>query len=152
MPGIVQAICISRNKGEIKEPVSQARFVTAHGIEHDAHAGPWHRQVSLLATESIEKIRRTIPDLADGAFAENVVTSGIDLLVLPVGTRLLFGEEIILEITQIGKECHNSCAIRQQTGDCVMPREGLFCRVIHGGMLRPGDAIAEPEQAGADHA
>ena len=141
MAGAVQAICISRNKGEIKKPVQLARFLIAHGIEGDAHAGPWPRQVSLLATESIQKVRRVIPDLADGAFAENVVTSGIDLLALGIGKRLQLGGQVILEITQIGKECHNSCPIRIQTGDCVMPREGIFCRVIRGGLLRPGDTV-----------
>ena len=141
MVGSVQAICISRNKGEIKEPVQQASFLIAHGIEGDAHAGPWHRQVSMLATESIQKIRLLIPDLADGAFAENVVTSGIDLLDLGIGRRVQLGDAVILEITQIGKECHNSCAIREQSGDCVMPREGIFCRVIQGGILRPGDSV-----------
>ncbi|MBU8870027.1 MAG: MOSC domain-containing protein [Gemmatimonadales bacterium] len=165
MPGKVQAICISRNKGEIKEPVAQGHFVEAHGLEGDAHAGPWHRQVSLLADESIQKIRRILPELADGAFAENIVTKGIDLLALGIGKRLELGDEIILEITQIGKECHSGCAIREITGDCVMPREGIFCRVIRGGILRPGDpvrALAEREatagksdvfpMAGTDHA
>lgn len=140
MAGVVQAICISRNKGETKDPVREARLRSGHGIEGDAHAGPWHRQVSLLAAESIDKIRRMIPDLADGAFAENVVTAGIELVTLPIGSRLALGDEVVLEVTQIGKECHNGCAIRELTGDCVMPREGIFCRVITGGLLRPGDA------------
>lgn len=141
MTGLVQAICISRNKGETKDPIERARFRAGHGIVGDAHAGPWHRQVSLLADESIETIRRVIPDLADGAFAENVVTSGIELVSLPIGARLRLGDDIVLEVTQIGKECHNSCAIRQKTGDCVMPREGIFCRVIRGGDLTVGEAV-----------
>jgi MOSC domain-containing protein YiiM len=112
-----------------------------HGIVGDAHAGPWHRQVSLLARESIDRVREVLPDLGDGDFAENVVTAGVDLPDLRIGDRLLLGGKSLLEVTQIGKECHEACAIRQAIGDCIMPREGIFCRVIEGGPLRAGDAV-----------
>jgi MOSC domain-containing protein YiiM len=141
LSGTIQAICISGEKGVVKEPVASAELRPEHGLVGDAHAGPWHRQVSLLAAESIAKIKAALPDLADGAFAENIVTEGVDLLTVPVGGRLLLGDGVELEVTQIGKECHNSCAIKQQTGDCVMPREGIFCRVIQGGLLKKGDPI-----------
>lgn len=135
------ALCLSTRKGIPKTPVDRAELLPDHGLTGDAHAGPWHRQVSLLATESIARVRRIIPDLAHGAFAENIVTEGIDLKSLPVGTRLQLGCAL-LEVTQIGKECHNDCAIKEATGDCVMPREGIFCRVLEGGVIRVGDAIA----------
>jgi len=140
MPARIEAICTSAEKGVIKTPAPRAELVPAHGIRGDAHAGNWHRQISLLATESIARVRRILPDLADGAFAENIVTSGIELKTLPVGTRLRLGSTLV-EVTQIGKECHNACAIKEATGDCVMPREGIFCRVIEGGTIRPGDAV-----------
>jgi MOSC domain-containing protein YiiM len=146
MTGRVTAICISQEKGVVKQPLAAVEVRADHGLVGDAHAGPWHRQVSLLATESIEKIRRVIPDLADGAFAENIVTEGVDLLSVPVGGRIRLGQGIELEVTQIGKECHNSCAIKQQTGDCVMPREGIFCRVLAGGTLKTGDLVKISEK------
>jgi len=138
--GRVQAICISAEKGVVKERVDSATFQPEHGIVGDAHAGPWHRQVSLLPGESIEQVRAMIPDLADGAFAENVVIAGLDFTRLVVGASVRLGREIELEVTQVGKECHRGCAIREITGDCIMPREGVFCRVVTGGELRPGDA------------
>ena len=141
MTGRVTAICLSKEKGVVKTPVDTIELRSGHGLVGDAHAGDWHRQVSLLATESIEKIRKSIPGLKDGAFAENIVTEGVDLLSVPVGGRIGLGETIELEVTQIGKECHNSCAIKQQTGDCVMPREGFFCRVLAGGILKIGDSV-----------
>lgn len=144
MTGRVAAICISEAKGVVKHAVGQAELRAGHGLVGDAHAGPWHRQVSLLAAESIARIRAKLPDLADGAFAENIVTEGVDLLAVPVGGRILLGEGIELEVTQIGKECHHSCAIRLQTGDCVMPREGIFCRVLRGGDLKKGDPVRIP--------
>ncbi len=125
----------------VKIPVDQAELRVAHGIVGDAHAGDWHRQVSLLATESIAKMKVILPDLPDGAFAENVVTSGLELKTLPIGTKLHLGKTV-LEVTQIGKECHQGCAIREATGDCVMPREGIFCKVIEGGTIRPGDSVS----------
>ncbi len=136
----VVAVCISEAKGERKSPVASARFRAGHGIDGDAHAGYGHRQVSLLAEESIEKMRQLGLAVAAGAFAENITTRGIDLLTLPVGTRLAVGETL-LEITQHGKECHSRCAIYEQAGDCVMPKEGVFARVLVGGVVSPGDRI-----------
>jgi MOSC domain-containing protein YiiM len=112
------------------------------GMEADAHAGDWHRQISLLAGESIDTVKETLPTLKNGAFAENIITRGIDLTQLSVGDRLQVGDTIILEITQIGKECHNSgCAIKKATGDCIMPREGLFAKVVTGGTISSADHI-----------
>ena len=139
--GRVKAICISAEKGVVKEPVDRASFRPEHGIVGDAHAGPWHRQVSLLPHESIDQVREMIPDLVDGAFAENVVVAGLDFTRLVVGAGVRLGREIELEVTQVGKECHRGCAIREITGDCIMPREGVFCRVVAGGELRPGDVV-----------
>ena len=139
--GNVKAICISEKKGTIKVPVDACRFATEHGIEGDAHAGPWHRQVSLLAHESIERMRAVFPAIEDGAFAENVVVEDVDLAALGIGDRLRLGRGVELEVTQIGKECHHGCVIREKTGDCIMPREGIFCRVVSGGELRCGDTV-----------
>lgn len=137
----VVAVCISEHKGERKRPVASVLLRESHGIVGDAHAGQWHRQVSLLAAESIDKMRALGLDVDSGDFAENITTRGIDLVALPVGSRLQIGATL-LQVTQIGKECHTRCAIFQQAGDCVMPREGIFARVITGGVIRPGDAIA----------
>ncbi|MFH1844582.1 MAG: NTP transferase domain-containing protein [bacterium] len=139
--GRIEAVCISEQKGDRKSPVTSAEVRTDFGIVGDAHAGPWHRQVSLLPRESIDRVRALIPDLSDGAFAENIVTSGLDLGGIQVGDRFRTGGGVILEVTQIGKECHHGCAIREITGDCIMPREGVFCRVKTGGRLEPGDSI-----------
>ncbi len=139
--GTIESICISRKKGVVKKPVDEAVFRTNHGIEGDAHAGDWHRQISLLPEESIEGVREHIPNLTDGAFAENLITAGVDLGALHVGTQLLINGEVRLEVTQIGKECHTACAIRTITGDCIMPREGVFCRVLHGGRVVSGMPI-----------
>ena len=136
----VLAVCISENKGERKKPVEAVEMRENHGIVGDGHAGDWHRQVSLLAQESIDKMRALGLDVNAGDFAENITTIGIDLVSLPVGTRLQVGETL-LEVTQIGKECHTRCAIYYQAGDCVMPKEGIFARVITGGVIRPGDEI-----------
>ena len=140
MSAKVVAVCISENKGERKKPVASVVLRENHGIVDDAHAGEWHRQVSLLAKESIEKMRAMGLDVDSGDFAENITTEGIDLPALPIGTRLTVGETL-LEVTQIGKECHTRCAIFYQAGDCVMPKEGIFVRVLTGGTVRPGDAI-----------
>jgi len=145
MTAAVVAVCISRNKGERKTPVEQVELQDEHGIVGDAHAGPWHRQVSLLATESIAKMRALGLDVDSGDFAENLTTRGIDLVGLPIGTRLAVGATV-LEVTQIGKECHTRCAIYHQAGDCVMPKEGIFARVVQGGTIRPGDAIHKLSQ------
>lgn len=136
----VIAVCISENKGERKTPVAAAELRENHGIVGDAHAGEWHRQVSLLAQESIDKMRAMGLDVAAGDFAENITTSGIELVTLPIGTRLQVGETL-MEVTQIGKECHTRCAIYYQAGDCVMPKEGIFAKVLNGGMVKPGDGI-----------
>ena len=136
----VLAVCISENKGERKKPVDAVELRENHGIVGDGHAGEWHRQVSLLAQESIDKMRALGLDVNAGDFAENLTTSGIDLVSLPIGTRLQLGETL-LEVTQIGKECHTRCAIYYQAGDCVMPKEGIFAKVITGGMIRPGDGV-----------
>ncbi len=140
MSAEVIAVCISENKGERKTPVASVELREEHGIVGDAHAGEWHRQVSLLALESIEKMQRMGLDVDTGDFAENITTKGIDLPSLPIGTRLTVGD-VLIEITQIGKECHTRCAIYHQAGDCVMPKEGIFARVLHGGVVKPGDRI-----------
>ncbi len=137
----VIAVCISEVRGIQKHEVSSVTLVADFGIEGDAHAGNWHRQVSLLGVDSVQKVQDKVSfDLAHGAFAENILTEGIVLYELPVGTRLQIGEARA-EVTQIGKECHNDCAIRKAAGDCVMPREGIFVKVITGGAVRPGDLI-----------
>ena len=136
----VLAACISEKKGERKKPVEAVELREGHGIVGDAHAGDWHRQVSLLAQESIDKMRALGLDVNAGDFAENITTVGINLISLPIGSRLQIGEAL-LEVTQIGKECHTRCAIFYQAGDCVMPKEGIFAKVIVGGTVRPGDAI-----------
>jgi len=134
------AVCISENKGERKTPVKQIELRENHGIVGDAHAGDWHRQVSLLAKESIEKMRAMGLDVGNGDFAENLTTEGIDLPKLPIGTKLQIGASL-LEVTQIGKGCHTRCAIYHQAGDCVMPKEGIFAKVLHGGVIKPGDRL-----------
>lgn len=136
----VVATCISENKGERKKPVASVELRENHGIVGDAHAGNWHRQVSLLASESIEKMRKLGLDVGSGDFAENLTTCGIDLVSLPIGSRLQIGTTL-LEVTQIGKECHARCAIYYQAGDCVMPKEGIFAKVISSGSVKTGDAI-----------
>jgi MOSC domain-containing protein YiiM len=136
----VLAVCISENKGERKKPVESVELRENHGIVGDAHAGDWHRQVSLLAQESIDKMRALGLDVNAGDFAENITTTGIDLVSLPIGSRLQIGDTL-LEVTQIGKECHTRCAIFYQAGDCVMPKEGIFVKVISGGVVKPGDEI-----------
>jgi len=136
----VIAVCISENKGERKTPVAAAELRENHGFVGDAHAGEWHRQVSLLAQESIDKMRAMGLDVTAGDFAENITTSGIELVTLPIGTLLKVGGTL-LEVTQIGKECHTRCAIYYQAGDCVMPKEGIFARVLNGGMVKPGDGV-----------
>ena len=136
----IVATCISENKGERKKPAALVELRENHGIVGDAHAGEWHRQVSLLASESIDKMRKLGLDVDSGDFAENLTTSGIDLVSLSIGSRLQIGTTL-LEVTQIGKECHTRCAIYYQAGDCVMPKEGIFAKVISGGSVKTGDAI-----------
>ena len=143
--GTVKAICISEKKGEQKHDIGEATLVKDHGIEGDAHAGNWHRQVSLLAVESVAKVQAVLNfDLKAGDFAENILTEGIVLYTLPVGTKLTMGEAEA-EVTQIGKECHHGCAIRELAGDCVMPREGIFVKILKGGKIKTGDSIQVTE-------
>ena len=139
--GKVVAVSVSDRKGQKKQPVASAMLLVEHGIEGDAHAGTsGHRQVSLLAVESADKMRAKGVPVGHGDFAENLTVEGIDLLSLKIGDRLRVGEAL-LEISQLGKECHDRCAIYQQVGDCVMPREGLFGRVVRGGRVVPGDPV-----------
>ena len=140
-PMKIVSIATSRKKGTRKTVVDSAVILRDHGLEDDAHAGDWHRQVSLLALESIEKARQMGLEVTFGDFAENIATSGVDLPNLPVGTRLKLGDTVILEISQIGKECHKKCAIYYQAGDCIMPREGVFAKVIEGGSIACNDGI-----------
>ena len=140
MSGLVLADCISQNKGERKKTVPAVELVPEHGIAGDAHAGNWHRQVSLLAQESIDKMCANGLSVSAGDFAEKITTIGIDLVSLPVGSRLVLGSAL-LEVTQIGKECRNRCAIYYQAGDCVMPKEGIFARVLKGGVVTAGTEI-----------
>ncbi|NLJ79287.1 MAG: MOSC domain-containing protein [Tissierellia bacterium] len=141
MIGKVLDINISKKKGIIKESVEEGTFIEEFGIDGDAHAGKWHRQVSLLGIESFRKMEELgIADLEHGDFAENITTEGIILYELPVGTRLKIGETI-QEVTQIGKKCHTGCAISKQVGKCIMPKEGIFTKVLKGGVVRPGDTI-----------
>jgi MOSC domain-containing protein YiiM len=142
-PSII-AVCISADKGQRKTPMAEVVLKENHGIVGDAHAGDWHRQVSLLATESIAKMRAMGLEVDSGDFAENITTIGLDLVSLPIGSRLALGDAVV-EITQIGKECHNRCAIYYQAGDCVMPKEGIFARVITGGTISAGMPITRLE-------
>jgi MOSC domain-containing protein YiiM len=139
--GEVVAVCLSAKKGTKKDPVPEVTVVKGHGVKGDAHAGPWHRQVSLLAEESVAKMREKGITVGPGGFAENILTRGLKLVDFPKGTRLQAGDHVVLKITQIGKVCHERCAIYYQAGDCVMPREGVFAEVLVGGTIRPGDLI-----------
>lgn len=138
--GRVIAVNVSRQKGVPKDPQANVTLVAGHGIEGDAHAGPWHRQISVLANESVDKMRALGAQVDPGSFAENVTTEGLLVHELPVGTRLYLGSALV-EVTQIGKECHEHCAVYARVGDCVMPREGIFVRVLEGGEARPGDSV-----------
>ncbi len=137
----IVAVCTSKEKGERKTDVGQAELQEGFGLVGDAHGGDWHRQVSLLAIESIDKMRAAGLDVGPGDFAENLTTQGVNLYTLPIGTRLRVGDSVLLEMTQIGKECHDRCAIYHQAGDCVMPREGVFATVINGGPVKTGDSL-----------
>lgn len=139
--GRIVAVSVSLKKGIKKTNIRAGSLIENYGLENDAHAGDWHRQVSLLAIESIAKIREKGLDVSPGDFAENITTEGIRLWELPVGTRMKLGEEALVEVTQIGKECHDRCAIFHQVGDCVMPKEGIFVKVLKGGTIEPADAI-----------
>ena len=144
--GKVLAVCVSETRGVQKHPVPEAELRAGHGIVGDAHAGSWHRQVSLLGADSVEKLQAKLDAvrLKPGDFAENILVEGLRVYELPVGTKLRIGTALC-EVTQIGKECHRDCAIRKAAGDCVMPREGIFVRVLRGGTVRPGDEAAVTE-------
>ena len=148
--GKVVAVCVSEKKGTQKTEVPSITLVPDWGIEGDAHAGKWHRQVSLLSVEKIDAFRARGAEVDNGAFGENIIVEGFDLKTLPVGTRFRIGDAL-LELTQIGKECHTHCAIYHQVGDCIMPREGVFTEVIEGGAVKAGDTIemieADPKRA-----
>ena len=144
--GEVIAVCTSPSKGMRKEDVGMARLVVDSGLEGDAHAGPGDRQVSLLADESVDKMRSLGLDVGPGDFAENLTIRGLDLCALPIGSCMRVGEEARLKITRIGKECHSRCTIYFQAGDCVMPREGVFAEVICGGEVRVGDLVVVVEE------
>jgi len=139
--GYIVAVCISEKKGVRKSPVPRVELQPNYGIVGDAHAGNWHRQVSLLAMESIRKMQGLGLDVDTGDFAENITTEGIDLVSLPIGSLLSVGTTLV-EVTQIGKECHNRCDIFHQAGDCVMPREGIFAKVIQRGLVQAGDSVS----------
>lgn len=137
----IVSIAVSKKKGTPKTPVEEAYLFKEHGLEGDAHAGNWHRQVSLLSSESIDQANLQGLNVGFGDFAENIATVGVDWKTLPIGTRVRLGAQVLLEITQIGKECHNRCAIYYKAGDCIMPREGVFARVLEEGPIRCGDPI-----------
>lgn len=141
MSGTVVAVCVSPAKGTPKDPVGCAELVAGHGLAGDAHAGPGDRQVSILAHEDVEAFKLRVPDLAAGAFGENLVLAGLDLDALGPGSRLAVGTAE-LEVTRLGKECHHACVIRERAGDCIMPRRGLFAVVVRGGAVAPGAAAS----------
>lgn len=138
--GEVVAVCISEKKGTAKQNIGQCKLIENYGLEKDAHAGNWHRQVSLLSYEEVEKFRKRGADVADGAFGENLLVKGFDFKTYPVGS-IFRCNDVVLEITQIGKKCHSECEIFHMVGDCIMPREGVFAKVLHGGMIHTGDQM-----------
>lgn len=138
--GKVMAVCISEKRGTPKINIKEAKLIADYGIDQDAHAGNWHRQISLLSYDKVEEFRRKGAFVSDGAFGENLLVEGIDFKTLPIGSRLTCGE-VILEMTQIGKECHSHCEIYKQVGDCIMPREGVFAQVVKGGIIKVGDDL-----------
>ncbi len=138
--GVVKAVCISEKRGTQKFAVPSVKLIENFGIEGDAHAGNWHRQVSLLSFEKIEAFKARGIELKDGAFGENIIVEGFDLKTIPVGTRFEIGDTLV-ELTQIGKECHAHCEIFHKVGDCIMPREGVFVKVLRGGTVKPGDEV-----------
>ena len=138
--GKIMAVCISEKRGTQKKNIEKVRLTENFGLEGDAHGGNWHRQVSLLSYEKVRAFEEKGISVEDGAFGENLLVEGFDFKTLPIGTRLRCGE-VLLEMTQIGKECHSHCEIYQAVGDCIMPREGVFARVLHGGMIQIGDVM-----------
>ena len=143
--GRVIAVCISKEKGTQKYRITEGEFIEEWGIKDDAHAGKWHRQVSLLSYDKIQEFRAKGAEIEDGAFGENLVVEGFDFAKLPVGTKFRCND-VVLEMTQIGKKCHHGCAIFQKMGDCIMPREGVFTRVLHGGVIHEGDELVIIEE------
>lgn len=143
--GNVIAVCTSEKKGTQKKNIGTATFVENWGIEHDAHAGHWHRQVSLLSHDRVEEFRARGAQVDDGAFGENLVVAGFDFKSMPIGTKFQCND-VILELTQVGKECHAHCQIYQVMGDCIMPREGVFTKVLHGGTISVGDTLTVMEE------
>ena len=138
--GKIMAVCISEKRGTQKKNIEKVRLIENFGLEGDAHGGNWHRQVNLLSYEKVRAFEEKGISVEDGAFGENLLVEGFDFKTLPVGTRFRCGE-VLLEMTQIGKECHSHCEIYQAVGDCIMPREGVFARVLHGGMIQIGDEL-----------
>lgn len=141
MEGKISSICLSSEKGTKKGEVHSARLIADWGIEGDAHAGRWHRQLSLLSVEEINKMKEFMPDLKPGDFAENITTKGIDLNCLKIGDRIIINRGIVLEVTQIGKKCHTGCEIQKLSGECIMPKKGVFARVIKGGFIEKDDKL-----------
>ncbi len=142
--GIVKAVCISEVKGVQKKNVHKANLIVDHGIEGDAHAGNWHRQISLLSYDKVEAFRSEGAPVVDGSFGENLLVEGIDFKTLPIGTKFQCNE-VLLELTQIGKQCHHGCEIFNIMGDCIMPREGVFAKVLQGGVIQEGDMLVVVE-------
>ena len=140
----IKAVCISKEKGTAKINVGQAEIIENYGLKGDAHAGNWHRQVSLLSYEKIEEFKALGAPVEDGSFGENLIVEGIDLRTLPIGTKLRCNQ-VLMEVTQIGKECHHGCAIAQAVGKCIMPTEGIFAKVLEGGMVKVDDQITIEE-------
>ncbi|WP_251443747.1 MOSC domain-containing protein [Veillonella intestinalis] len=143
----VIAISISEKKGQKKHNIPEAKLITDFGMEGDAHAGKWHRQISLLGIQSIDLMRAKGADVNPGDFAENITIEGVVLYELPVGTRLFVGDDVLLEVTQIGKECHSGCEIQKQVGSCIMPTQGIFAKVLSGGTIKVGDTVVVEEVA-----
>lgn len=140
LKGEIKAVCISEKKGTDKKNIHECEIVEGFGLKNDAHGGNWHRQISLLSYEKIEDFKKRGGEVIDGSFGENLIVSGLDLVNIPIGTRLKIND-IVLEVTQIGKECHSHCEIFKKVGDCIMPREGIFAKVISGGIIKERDII-----------
>lgn len=141
---IIKAVCISEKKGTAKKNIGESEIVENFGLKDDAHGGTWHRQVSLLSYDKIEEFKALGVDVKDGDFGENLIVEGLDLSKLPIGTKLGINQ-VMLEVTQIGKECHSGCAIAQAVGKCIMPTEGIFARVLRGGTVKIGDEVSIKE-------
>jgi len=141
MMGVIHSICISEKKGVVKKAIDYAEFIEDFGIKGDAHAGKWHRQVSLLSKQSIDEMKKELPFITNGSFAENIVVDKLELKNIKIGDKFQIGNKILLEVTQIGKKCHSECIIGQTTGKCIMPTEGIFARVLKGGSVNVGTSI-----------